>query len=694
LKWNRGGPEGGALPGRVADLISNLNRMVAGWEKDARVGVNFPDFLNPPTKKQTMRISRFRLTTLTGLLAVMLALTTSVPTRVRAANIVEIAAGNPNFSTLVAAVQAAGLVDTLSGPGPFTVFAPTDAAFAKLPEGTIPALLADTNRLRQVLLYHVVGAAVPSASVVSGPVVTVQGAAVTASVTGEGVRINGAQVVTPDIAADNGIIHVINDVLLPPPTILETALATPQLSTLVTAVQAAGLVEAFQANTIYTVFAPTDAAFAKLPEGVLAGLLADTNRLRQVLLYHVTAGRTRSTDLTDGGRLITAQGAALRSSFRTNGVFVNESRVTAADVEASDGVVHLLDDVLLPPPTILETALATPQLSTLVTAVQAAGLVEAFQANTIYTVFAPTDAAFAKLPEGVLAGLLADTNRLRQVLLYHVTAGRTRSTDLTDGGRLITAQGAALRSSFRTNGVFVNESRVAAADVEASDGVVHLLDDVLLPPPDVVGIALGTPGFSTLVTAMQAAGLVEALQGAGPFTVFAPTDAAFAKLPEGTIPALLADTNRLKNILLTHVIQGPRLRASSLTPGAVISLSGSPLRVVLTNGLVVINGATVTSPDIEGLNGVIHVVDEVILPGAGFDGLNPVISKAGDSVTVVWPDVVGGTAVLERSSSLLDPQWSPVTATPLVADGVRKVTLPATADAEFFRVEVEVGGGD
>jgi len=360
--------------------------------------------------------------------AVLLALTTSVPTRVRAANIVEIAAGNPNFSTLVAAVQAAGLVDTLSGPGPFTVFAPTDVAFAKLPEGTIPALLADTNRLRQVLLYHVVGAAVPSASVVSGPVVTVQGAAVTASVTGEGVRINGAQVVTPDIAADNGIIHVIDDVLLPPPTILETALATPQLSTLVTAVQAAGLVEAFQANTIYTVFAPTDAAFAKLPEG--------------------------------------------------------------------------------------------------------------------------------------------------------------------------------------------------------------------------------------------------------------------------TIPALLADTNRLRNILLTHVIQGPRLRASSLTPGAVISLSGSPLRVVLTNGLVVINGATVTSPDIEGLNGVIHVVDEVILPGAGFDGLNPVISKAGDSVTVVWPDVVGGTAVLERSGSLLDPQWSPVTATPLVADGVRKVTLPATADAEFFRVEVEVGGGD
>ena len=135
-----------------------------------------------------------------------------------AKDIVDIAAGNEDFSTLVAAVKAAGLVDTLKGEGPFTVFAPTNAAFAALPEGTVETLLKEENKdqLIAVLTYHMVAGKVMAADVKAGPVVTVQGASATLSVSDEGVKIGDANIVATDIVASNGVIHVIDKVILPP----------------------------------------------------------------------------------------------------------------------------------------------------------------------------------------------------------------------------------------------------------------------------------------------------------------------------------------------------------------------------------------------------------------------------------------------------------------------------------------------
>lgn len=131
------------------------------------------------------------------------------------ADIVDTAVGAGSFNTLVAAVKAAGLVETLKGPGPFTVFAPTDEAFAKLPAGTVDALLKDIPQLTKILTYHVVSGKVTAADVVKlDKATTVQGSDVTIDAT-SGVKVNDAQVVTPDVAADNGVIHVIDSVLLP-----------------------------------------------------------------------------------------------------------------------------------------------------------------------------------------------------------------------------------------------------------------------------------------------------------------------------------------------------------------------------------------------------------------------------------------------------------------------------------------------
>ena len=595
--------------------------------------------------------------------------------------VTEIAVGNPDFSTLVTALQVAGLVDLLKTDGPFTVFAPNNAAFAKVPPATLNALLADPAKLRQVLLYHVVPGRVRSTDLTAGKVITAQGSAATINLTG-GVKINDAAVIAANVEASNGVIHVIDSVILPPPTVAEIAVGNPDFSTLVTALQVAGLVDLLKTDGPFTVFAPNNAAFAKVPAATLNALLADPAKLRQVLLYHVVPGRVRSTDLT-AGKVVTAQGSAATINL-TGGVKINDASVIAANVEASNGVIHVIDSVILPPPSVLETALASSDFSTLVTAIQAAGLVDVVASLRDVTVFAPNNAAFAKLPAGTLESLLANTNQLRTILLYHLVSGRVRSGDLT-AGKVVTLQGAAVTVNL-TGGVRINSSQVVAADVEASNGVLHVLDTVLLPPPDLVEIAAGNPDFSTLVTAVQAAGLVDTLKGAGPFTLFAPNNAAFAKLPAGTLQALLADPARLKHILLYHVTHGPRLRAADLRDGPVTSLQGAPVRIDVSSAGVTANQAGVLAADIEGVNGIIHVIDSVLLPGDGFSGTGLSAVVKGDLATVVWPAVPGSAAVLESAPAMSGP-WTPVTVPTVTADGITKVELPAAATRLFFRLK-------
>ena len=258
------------------------------------------------------------------------------------------------FTTLASLLTAAGLVDTLKTGGPYTVLAPTDAAFAKVPKATLDALAADPAKLKAVLLYHVIAGKVPASEVVKlTSAKTLNGADVSIKVQGSNVLINNANVTATDIMATNGIIHVIDTVLLPPAPlkdIVATAVGAGQFKTLAALLTKAKLVTTLQGGT-WTVFAPTDAAFAKVPKATLAKLGKNPALLKKVLLYHVVKGAVpASTVVTlDGKSVKTAAGASVKIKISGGNVFLNGStKVTKTDIKASNGIIHVINKVLIP----------------------------------------------------------------------------------------------------------------------------------------------------------------------------------------------------------------------------------------------------------------------------------------------------------------------------------------------------------
>jgi transforming growth factor-beta-induced protein len=407
-------------------------------------------------------------------------------------DIVDIAAGDGRFTTLVAAVQAAGLVDTLKGDGPFTVFAPTDDAFAKLPAGTIDELLKPENKqaLTDILLYHVVSGKVMASDVVKlNSATTVLGKDVTIKVDMGNVYINEAKVIITDIEAANGVIHVIDTVILPPADkadIIDTAVADGRFTTLAAALTAAGLVDTLKGEGPFTVFAPTDDAFAKLPAGTVEELLKPENKqsLTDILLYHVVSGKVMAADVVGLTNAETVLGKNIKIIVKDGKVFINNAEVIITDIETSNGVIHVIDTVLLPLNDIVDTAVADGRFKTLAAALTAAGLVDTLKGDGLFTVFAPTDDAFAKLPARTIDNLLKPENKqqLTDILLYHVVSGNVLAADVVNLTSVPTVLGKDIKITVKDGKVLLNDTiQVIITDIETSNGVIHVIDAVLLP---------------------------------------------------------------------------------------------------------------------------------------------------------------------------------------------------------------------
>ena len=597
--------------------------------------------------------------------------------------IVDVAVANGSFTTLVAALQATGLDATLADTsGTFTVFAPTDDAFALLGEDTINNLLADTDTLSDILTYHVIGAEVNAEAAVASAgtkVEMVNGDMVGLSLMGDSLLVNGVTVTATDIMTDNGIIHVIDAVLMPPadrgePTmnIVEAAVGAGSFTTLVTALQATGL-DAALANPdmSYTVFAPTDAAFAMIDADTMATLLANPDVLSSILLQHVVGAEVDSiTAYTLSGQAAeTLSGAMINIGINsdTDMLTFGGANIVTKDIYTSNGVIHVIDavvvgDVAIPEPaqSIVDVAVANGNFTILATALEAAGLVGTLSnLDAQFTVFAPTDAAFALLPAGTVESLLADPQALANILLYHVITDATIMADAaigvaqSDNKKVTMANGQMAALSLGGSNLYVNTSHVGTADVMAANGVIHVIDTVMMPPAmmgeptmSIVDVAVGDPNFSTLVAALTAADLVSTLADENAnFTVFAPTNAAFNKIDSTVLSGLLGNTDALSKVLLQHVVPGTidSVSAYAANGAMVDTAANEDVSVKLVDFTMTTNG--------ESDEVAYHAMYEMLVGGmgSGKDGMTLYVfdndlgttgSNCNDDCAVNWPPVL------------------------------------------------------
>ena len=314
------------------------------------------------------------------------------------------------------------------------------------------------------------------------------------------------------------------------------------------------------------------------------------------------------------------------------------ANVVVKDIYTTNGIIHVIDAVVIgdvalptPPMSLVDVARANGNFTTLVAALEATGLdMTLADFDTDYTVFAPTDAAFDALPEGTVASLLADTDTLSDILLYHVLAGKVMSdAALTVANSMdsevATANTDKLALSTVDSALYVNNAMVTMTDVMADNGIIHVIDKVLMPPSDmgtptmnIVDTAVADGRFTTLVDALTQADLVTTLSDEqSTFTVFAPTDDAFDAVDSAALSALLADNEALTEVLTQHVVAAEvnSISAYAANGTSVATVSGNMIEVGIDmdSRMLTFGGANVVITDIYTTNGIIHVIDAVVL---------------------------------------------------------------------------------
>lgn len=519
-----------------------------------------------------------KLVLLVGLLALLLV---GAPVLAQEQTIVEIAVGNSDFSTLVAAVTEAGLVDTLSGEGPFTVFAPTNDAFAALGEDTIAKVLADKELLTSILTYHVVAGKVMAADVVGlTSATTVEGSDISISVKDGSVYLNDTvKVVMTDIEASNGVIHVIDGVLLPPAVqammdesaMMEEAPVHIRVAHFSPDTPAVDVYVNGELSAVAGLEFPTVTDWIELPAGTynLAVAPAGTS-------IDSAAIGPADFDLPAGAWITVAAVGSLEAGTLKPAILVEDFSDTAGMARVS--VFHGIEDApavdVLAGGSVVVPALAFPG---------AQGNNDGF-----YTLDVPAGSYDLQVvPSGATSPVVLDLpgTELAADTNYFVAAV----------------------------GTLANPQVVVSATVPADMmmGEEAMMED----PGTIVDIAVSNPDFSTLVAAVTEAGLVDTLSGEGPFTVFAPTNAAFEALGADTIASVLADKDLLTSILTYHVVSGKVLAADVVGLTSATTVQGSDVTITVKDGKVYLNDTVqVVMTDIEASNGVIHVIDGVLLP--------------------------------------------------------------------------------
>ena len=555
--------------------------------------------------------------------------------------------GNPNslynqalsedqLSTFLDAAVVGGLaLDLREGNDNLTVFAPSNDAFAN---AGIDLANLDQNTVERIMDYHVVPDSLPASQLTNSRYATALGKFLNINID-NGVVLEpnneAAQVIKADIIGSNGIIHIIDKVLIAPDELSQLVASSSDLSILNSAIERfpelVSAVEGFGSDL--TVFAPNNTAFenflASFPQYASLEDVPD-HVLRTLLEYHLVDGELFSAEVS--GNLATLQGEDIVASSVLN-------KVTNANLNASNGVAHVINEVLVPPSvaelvgTVLGPAYFDPEarFTSLVEAVDQAGLRETLLSDGPFTVFAPTNDAFEAAGFD-LGNFESEDPELQSILLYHVIAGaEVDAASLTEG-----AVASANESNFYINltdmGNYVNASEIVVADIQADNGVVHAIDKPLMPPPGtLVETAQASGNFTILLRALEIAGLSETLNEPGPYTVFAPTDDAFQALFNVLGVESVDELNaaQLQPLLLYHVTnnrlfsfqvnEGIEIQTLNTDEDFIINQTAFPQpddapAIIETSIVQPGQDSELISTDIVSTNGIIHVIDKVLMP--------------------------------------------------------------------------------
>jgi transforming growth factor-beta-induced protein len=561
-----------------------------------------------------------------------------------------IADTNTGLSTLDAAVTVAGLDQDLIDLD-LTALAPTNAGFAALDTTFFTLLLtpAWNLHLKNILEYHLSNNPAFTFTMRNGSQLNMRNGeivfvSVTPNPSGTGNAYTfsnsekeGATLTQADIFADNGVAHIIDNVLKPSFFYRSVIDLLAPYSTLQNLALIAGLEGPLRDGT-FTLLAPRNDAWNLLSAATISFLSSPAGNadLVEILQYHTMAGVFPSTILANGVGLPTAQGKSVSISIVGGIIMANDATVIDGDILALNGVTHGIDRVLMipedgqptsapvgtntdPDPTIYTIVAETPDLSNVTTALVTSGLDAVLDDPTAtLTALAPTDAAFDALPPGLFATLLtpAYSKHLDEVLQYHVSDEVFLSSDLFNGDVITMLNGETVTYSISNAGVSTfNQARIEMADIETSNGVAHIIGQVLLPSFASRTVIDLESDYSTLTNLIELADLEATLRG-GAWTLFAPTNAAFEKLDQATLDNLksIAGKDDLIELLTYHTIPQV-LTAEKLSNGAMVMTAvGSRVGISVVDSQVKIDDSIVVFPDILAVNGVTHGIDTVLMP--------------------------------------------------------------------------------
>ncbi|XP_013869615.1 periostin, osteoblast specific factor b isoform X1 [Austrofundulus limnaeus] len=503
----------------------------------------------------------------------------------------------------------------IEGPGSFTFFAPSNEAWEDLDNSVRSALVSNVNvELYNALHYHMVNKRLVTKDLRNGLTLKSMyndlGLYINHYPNGV-VTVNCARIIYGNQVATNGVVHVIDRVISSVGTTIQDFIeVSDDLTTLNDMVQNAGLLEKLGSPGHYTLFAPTNDAFDKLGSNTLERLLSDKEVLKALLKYHLLDSVQCSEAILAGTSYETLEGHNIEIGCDGESLTVNGIKmVLKKDIVTTNGVIHLIDQVLLPDSAKQVMELLGDSLSTYGDMVAELGLSSEMSAEGEYTLLGLQNAVFT---DEVMS---MDQRDLKLILENHIVKNKFGLGQLYNGQTLETLGGKTLRVFIYRTAVCIENSCMIRGSKEGSNGALHLMGAMLKPSEkSMFEILTGHGGFKIFLSLMEAAGLTDLLKTDGGFTLFAPSDKAFAGISDREISLLKSDVNALRNILLYHFSHGIVI-GDGLESGVtnlLKSLQGTNLKVKSAKDIVQVNSIKLTASDSMATNGVIHFVDQLL----------------------------------------------------------------------------------